>query len=100
MISFSPGIFPIHIRQVHSDFPLNTEKSRDSVFIDQESEVMGKLNLFLADDYRQTGDIIKAREGYRKAERILSKLVGQGDQTSKHWLDAIKKRYLELEKEK
>jgi len=75
---------------------LRAEEYGKKEAVDADSEIMGKLNLFLADDYKNTGNYAEAKARYKKAEEILSKLAQRGDRTSQHWLEAAKKRYEEL----
>lgn len=56
-----------------------------------ETEIDGKLNIFIGHDYRNTGDKEKARTRYNKAIAILGKLAAQGDQTSVFWFNDAKK---------
>lgn len=56
-----------------------------------ETEIDGKLNIFIGHDYRNTGDKEEARTRYNKAIAILGKLAAQGDQTSAFWLNDAKK---------
>lgn len=56
-----------------------------------ETEIDGKLNIFVGHDYRNTGDKEKARTHYNKAIAILGKLAAQGDQVSAFWLNDAKK---------
>lgn len=59
--------------------------------IDDKSEIIGKLNLFLAHDYLQSGRLKDAKDRYEKAKEILANLVSKGDKTSRHWLEAAEK---------
>ncbi len=65
--------------------------------IDSGSEIIGKLHLFLAHDYRQSGKLKDAKVRYEKAKEILTNLVSKGDRTSQHWLDAAEKGLKEIE---
>jgi tetratricopeptide (TPR) repeat protein len=65
--------------------------------VDENSEVMGKLNLFIAHDCRDAGNLVEAKSRYGKAKDVFTKLVAQGLETSKHWLDAAEKGLKEIE---
>lgn len=56
-----------------------------------DTEIGGKLNIFIGHDYRNTGNKEEARTRYNKAIAILGKLAAQGDQTSAFWLNDAKK---------
>ena len=100
--SFLPQ-FNLAVATNHVDGPikslaeyLKAEEYARKEGVDPDSEIMGKLNLFLADDYKNTGQLGEAEPHYKRAEEILSRLVEKGDRTSQHWLTAARKRRDEL----
>ncbi len=76
---------------------LKAEEAAKREGVDINSEIMGKLNLFLAHDYKNTKQYDEALKRYAEAEKILSALVTKGDRTSQHWLDAALKGKQEVE---
>lgn len=76
---------------------LRAEEYAKGEKFDMDAEIMGKLNLFLADDLKNTGRLEEAKARYKRAGEILAKLAAKGDRTSQHWLVAARKRYQELQ---
>jgi len=56
-----------------------------------ETEIDGKLNIFIGHDYKNMGDKNNAKERYNKAVAILEKLAVQGNQVSAFWLSDARK---------
>ncbi len=100
---FNLAVYTNHFLGSERSLPLY--KDAEHLIIErglQETEIYGKLNIFIGHDFKNTGSLGEVKTRYEKAIKILEKLAKKGDQSSAFWLQDAKnnlKRLLE-EKEK
>lgn len=94
---FNLAIYSNHLNGSKESFPiyLEVEKMIKMQGL-SNSELEGKLNIFIGHDYKNAGDNAEAENRYEKAIAILKKLVDQGDKSSAFWLVDAKKNLRSL----
>lgn len=98
---FNLAVYTNHLKGYKSSLPLY-EKAEKLIQEQNltESEIYGKLNLFLGYDLRDSRRKEEAEKCYNKSISILKKLAEKGDQSSAFWLKDAEKNLKELVEQK
>lgn len=84
---FNLAVYTSHLKGYKSSLPLY-EKAEELIKKQNltESELYGKLNIFLGHDLKHSGRREDAKKHYETSISILKKLAEKGDQSSAFWL--------------
>ena len=95
--NFNLAVYTNHVEGAEKSLPIYQKCER--LLKEQggtNTELDGKLHLFLGHDYRHTGNIQMAKHCYETAIAILGRLAEAGDKTSQFWLNDAKRHRNEI----
>ena len=97
---FNLAVYTNHLKGYKNSRPLY-EKAEELMKKQNliDSEIYGKLNIFLGHDLRDSGLKEDAKKRYEKAISILRKLAEKGDQSSAFWMKDAEKNLNSLNSE-
>lgn len=98
---FNLAVYTNHLRGAVESLPLYLEVEKQIISAKlEETEIGGKLNIFIGHDLRETGKDEEARVRYNRAITILEKLADGGDKTAAFWLKDAKTNLSKLDDNK